>query len=96
MAFVVYAYVLAGTESAAMTSRLVLGVFLVSLAVVIAGLAHLRRRGLQRPPGLVYEEEEPGRLFEGFNLSEGLAAESPATGPSGRGPVELPPVRRLL
>ena len=88
---------LAGTESAAMTSRLVLGVFLVSLAVVIAGLAHLRRRGLQRPPGLVYEEEEPGRMFEGFKLSEGLAAESPATGPSGRGPVELPPVRlRLL
>jgi hypothetical protein len=75
MAFVVYAYVLADAEHAAMTSRFVLGVLLVSIAVAIAGLAHLRRTSLQRPPRLVYEEEEPGRIFEGFKLSEGLAAE---------------------
>ena len=86
VAFLVYAYVLAGTETAAMTNRLLFGVFLVSIAVVIAGLAHLRRIDLHRPPGLIYEEEEPGRMFEGFKLSEGLAAESPATGTSGRGP----------
>jgi hypothetical protein len=79
VAFVVYAYVLAGTESAAMTSRLLLGVVLVSIAVAIAGLAHLRRLNLQRPPGLIYEEEEPGRMFEGFKLSEGQAAANPAT-----------------
>jgi hypothetical protein len=84
VAFVVYAYVLAGTESAAMKNRLLLGVFLGSVAVVIAGLAHLRRLKLQRPPGLIYEEEEPGRIFEGFKLSEGLAAESPAASTSGR------------
>ena len=59
-----------------MTSRLVRGVFLVSIAVVIAGLAHLRRLSLQRPPGLTYEEEEPGRIFEGFKFSERVAAES--------------------
>jgi hypothetical protein len=85
MAFVVYAYVLAGAERAAMTSRLVLGVFSVSLAVGIAGLSHLRRRSLQRQPGLVYEEEEPGRIFEGFNLSEGQAAQRPAKGTFERG-----------
>jgi hypothetical protein len=80
VAFVVYAYVLAGTESAAMASPLVLIVFLVSIAVAIAGLAHFRRLNLQRPPGLIYEEEEPGRIFEGFKLSEGLAAARPAPG----------------
>ena len=83
-AFVVYAYELADTERAAMTSRLVLGVFPVSIAVAIAGLAHLRRLNLQRPPGLIYQEEEPDRMFEGFKLSEGLAAESPAAATSGR------------
>jgi hypothetical protein len=76
VAFVVYAYGLAGAEGAAMTSRLWLAVFLASIALVIAGLAHLRRLSLQRPPGLTYEEEEPGRIFEGFKFSERLAAES--------------------
>jgi hypothetical protein len=90
VAFVTYAYGLAGTERAAMTSRRVLGVVLVSIAAVSAGLAHLRRRQLQRPPGLVYEEEEPGRMFEGFKLSEGLAAESPPSGASRRGPSRPP------
>jgi hypothetical protein len=76
VAFVIYAYALADTESAAITSPRLLGVFLVSIAVVIAGLAHLRRLSLQRPPGLTYEEEEPGRIFEGFKFSERVAAES--------------------
>ena len=76
VAFVVYAYVLAGAESAAMTSRLVLGVVPASIIVAIAGLARLRRFNLQPPPGFVYEEEEPGRIFAGFKLSEGQAAET--------------------
>jgi hypothetical protein len=46
------------------------------IIIAIAGLAQLRRRNLQAPPGLVYEEEEPGRIFEGFKLSEGQAAET--------------------
>jgi hypothetical protein len=86
VAFVTYSYGLAGTESAAMTSRLLLGVVLTSVAAVIAGLGYLRRLNLQRPPGLIYEEDEPGRTFEGFKLSEGLAAESPAIFWSGRAP----------
>jgi hypothetical protein len=83
---VIYAYGLAAAERAAMTSRLLLGVVLASIAAVSAGLAHLRKLNLQWPPGLIYEEQEPGRMFEGFKLSEGLAAESPASGASGPGP----------
>jgi len=82
MAFVAYAYVLAGAERDAMTSGRALGIFVVALAVAIAGLARLRRLKLQPPAGLIYEEEEPGRIFEGFNLSEGQAAESFPSGAS--------------
>ena len=78
-AFVVYSYALADAERAAMTSRLALGVVPISIVIAIAALAHLRRLNLQPPPGLVYEEEEPGRIFEGFKLSEGLAAETPVS-----------------
>jgi hypothetical protein len=81
---VAYANGLAAIERAALTSRLLLGVVLASIAVVSAGLARLRHLNLQRPPGFVYEEEEPDRIFEGFKLSEGLAAERPASGPSAR------------
>jgi hypothetical protein len=86
VAFLIYAYVLAGTESVAMTSRLLLAVVLALIAAAIALLAYLRRLKLRWPPGLIYEEEEPGRIFDGFKLSEGLAAESPARGSSRRGP----------
>jgi hypothetical protein len=86
VAFLIYAYVLTGTESVAMTSRLLLAVVLALIAAAIALLAYLRRLKLRWPPGLVYEEEEPGRIFEAFKLSEGLAAESPARGSSRRGP----------
>jgi hypothetical protein len=83
---VIYADGLAATERAAMTSRLLLVVMLASVAAVSAVLAHLRQLNLQPPPGLIYEEEEPGgRMFEGFKLSEGLAAESPASGATGPG-----------
>jgi hypothetical protein len=90
VAFVVYAYELASVESAAMTSRLVLGVFPVSIAVAIAGLAHLRRLNLQPPPGFIYEEEAPGWMFESFNLSEGLAAESAPAGTPGSRRMPMP------
>jgi hypothetical protein len=79
LAFVVYAYALARIERAAMASGLVLGIFLISMVVAFAGFAHFRRLNLQPPPGLKYEEEEPDRMFEGFKLSEGQAAESLVT-----------------
>ncbi len=46
------------------------------IAAMAAGFAYLRRRDLEPPPGLTYEEEDPDGLFAGFGLSEGLAAES--------------------
>ena len=52
-----------------------------------AGLVYIRQLNLRRRPGLIYEEEEPDRMFEGFKLSEGLAAESAVTGASGRAPA---------
>jgi hypothetical protein len=47
-------------------------VVLVSGAAATARFA--RRRWLAEQPGLRFAEEEPGALFEGFHLSEGLAA----------------------
>ena len=61
-----------------------LAVVVGSIAAVSAGLAYIRQRNRQRAPGLIYEEEEPGRMFEGFELSEGLAAERGSALPPAR------------
>ncbi len=90
VAFATYVYALADVERAAISSWPTLGVVLVSIAAATAALAHFRRLSLRRPPGFIYEEEEPGRMFEGFRLSEGLAAQSPAPAASGRGPLRPP------
>lgn len=78
IAFSTYAYSLAALEAAILSRPLFLGGVFVVIAALIAGLALLRRRDLQPPPGLTYEEEDPDGVFGGFSLSEGLAAESPA------------------
>jgi hypothetical protein len=52
----------------------------------MSGLAYLRRRTLQPPPGLVFEEDDPAVPFEGLRLSERLAAEArPPSGVSADG-----------
>ena len=76
---VIYAYGLGAIERAAITSGVVLGVLIGSISAVGAGLVYIRQLNRRRLPGLIYEEEEPDRMFEGFNLSEGLAAEWPAS-----------------
>lgn len=78
IAFSMYAYSLATLEAAILSRPLFLGGVFVVIAALVAGLALLRRRDLQPPPGLTYEEEDPDSVFGGFSLSEGLAAESPA------------------
>jgi hypothetical protein len=88
--FLAYAYVLANIERAAMTNWRLLAAVLTVVAGAVAGLARFRHLNLGKPPGLVYEEEEPGLMFKGFKLSEGLAAQSPASGPAPRG--QLPRV----
>lgn len=87
VAFVTYAYGLGAAERAAMANWLLSAVIFAAIAAVIAGLACLRRLDLRWPPGLIFQEEEPGRMFEGFKLSEGLAAESAVTGASRHAPV---------
>lgn len=84
--FVLYAYGLAAVERAAVTSPLWLGVVVGSLAALNIGLAALRRHTRRRPPRLIYEEEPPGQMFEGFKLSEGLAAAPVGLRAPGRGP----------
>lgn len=78
IAFSMYVYSLARLEAAVLSRPLLLGAVFVLVAALVAGLAHVRRRDLQTPPGFVYEEEDPDGTFGGFGLSEGLAAESPA------------------
>jgi hypothetical protein len=56
-----------------------LGAVFVVVAALVAVLSQLRRRNLQPPSGLTYEEEDPDAPFGGFKSSEGLAAGSPAT-----------------
>jgi hypothetical protein len=77
-AFTTYAYSLANLEAVAIRRPLILAMVVVIVAAIAASLAYLRRRDLQPPPGLVYEEEDPDGIFGGFRLSEGLAAESAA------------------
>ena len=76
LAFGLYAYSLAGIEATLLRSPLYFVPVLLVIALGSAGFAWLRRRDLAHPPGLAYEEEEPDSLFQGFRLSEGVAAES--------------------
>jgi hypothetical protein len=52
-------------------------VFVSVGAAAIGGLHALRQRGARALPGLTFEEEDPDALFQGFRVSEGLAAERP-------------------
>ena len=75
-AFTTFTYSMAGLEIALLrwTRGFAWFIVLVSTAAVIARVA--RRRWLAEQPGLRFAEEEPGALFEGFPLREGLAAAS--------------------
>jgi hypothetical protein len=98
VALVIYAYGLGAVERAAMTNGTALLVVVGVIAAVYGGLAYLRRLGRQRPLPVVYQEEEPDRAFEGFKLSEGLAAQrsvSPVSGSTRREPRQsTEPLRR--
>jgi hypothetical protein len=84
LAFSLYAYSLAGLEAALLRRPLSFLPVLTLVALSSAGFAWLRRRDLAHPPGLAYEEEQPDALFQGFRLSEGVAAESRPVQPAGR------------
>ncbi len=85
-AFAVYSYTLGLLEAdMLLTSTSALQIGLAVVVALIAVLTLLRRRMLQPPPGLTYHAEYSDDLFEGFRLSEGLAAESPAPPVTRRG-----------
>ena len=75
-AFAAYAFGLAGLEAIAIDRWVALLAALFAIAALDSGLAILRKRDLQAPPGLTYAEEDPEALFAGFRLSEGIAAET--------------------
>lgn len=78
MAFTTYCYTLAGVELLLLRTprRMAVVCAVVLLAAWIA--MFVRRRALTAAPGLRFAEEDPDAMFEGFRLSEGLAASAPA------------------
>lgn len=76
LAFSAYAYSMAGLEAALLGHPFLLATMYIAVLVIVAVLALLRRRDLQPPLGLDYEDRDPDAVFQGFGLSEGLAAES--------------------
>jgi hypothetical protein len=77
IAFTNYCFTTAGLEILLMSQPASLVVFVSVGAAAIGGLHALRQRGARALPGLTFEEEDPDALFQGFRLSEGLAAERP-------------------
>jgi hypothetical protein len=75
LAFTSYAYGLAGLELAALSSPLRLVGLLGGMAGSSFILFRIRRLALRPPPGLTYEETDPDGMFDGFGLSERLAAD---------------------
>ena len=73
-AFTTFSYSMAGLELQMLRQPRLLAWF----AVVVAGGAlttrALRRLWLKSEPGLRFEEDDPTALFDGFHLSEGVAA----------------------
>jgi hypothetical protein len=72
-----YCFTSAAIELAVLNRPRGLVLVFAALASIIAGLSLVRARLLTAPPGLRFEEEDPEAIFEGFRLSEGLAARAP-------------------
>jgi hypothetical protein len=72
--FFVYSVAFAEVDRVLLTRPTGLIVFCVVAILATGLLAFLRRRALAALPGLRFEEEDPDAIFEGFHLSEGLAA----------------------
>lgn len=51
--------------------------FCILVSLVIGAIAWVRNRGLAERAGLTFEGEDPEAMFDGFRLSEGLAANKP-------------------
>ncbi len=87
IAFSTYAYSLAKLELSILTHSLRFWLAVMAIAVGIVTLEYLRRCSLLQRPGFTYEDEDPDAVFQGFRLSEGLAAQSRAHRAADVGPV---------
>jgi len=72
--FGTYSYTVAALEAQFFKQPVAVVIFTVVIGSAIAVLAFRRRRRLAALPGLLFDEEDPAAIFEGFHLSEGLAA----------------------
>jgi len=72
--FVSYSYTVAAWEVEFFAHRRALTIFIVVVASAIAMLTVRRHRHLAALSGFSYHGEDPAAIFEGFHLSEGLAA----------------------
>ena len=72
--FFLYTLACAALDGALIGKPVGLATFCLVTFGLRALLAFNRRRRLAALPGLQFEEEDPDAIFEGFNLSEGLAA----------------------
>jgi hypothetical protein len=79
LAFFIYTVVFALIDLALTTRPRGLAVFFLATTLVTWLVMFSRRRGLLRLSSLRFEEEDPDLMFQGFNLSEALAAAPKAT-----------------
>jgi hypothetical protein len=75
-AFFFYSIVFAQIDRVMLSRHRALAIWCLALTLATQAVVLLRRRFLNALPGLRFEEEDPDRIFQGFNLSEGIAAES--------------------
>jgi hypothetical protein len=72
--FFFYTLGLAAVDRRLIARPFALGIFCLGTIVAARLLAWYRRRTLAELPGLRFEEEDPDAIFQGFQLSEALAA----------------------
>jgi hypothetical protein len=73
-AFITYSYKMPAFEQLMIQRAELLGYFVMVTGTLIAALYILRRRTLSSIQGFHFDEEAPNTVFEGFHLSEGVAA----------------------
>jgi hypothetical protein len=81
-AFTAYSYTTAAWEVEFLARPRAVPIFIVVIASAITVLTIRRHRNLASLHGLRFHEEDPGAIFGGFDLSEGLAARAAAPAPT--------------
>ncbi|MGH9370076.1 MAG: hypothetical protein ACRD15_00940, partial [Vicinamibacterales bacterium] len=81
IAFFLYTVLFAAIDQALTTRPRALLTFCVVTMLVTAVVRYLRGLTLASLAGLRFEEEDPDLMFQGFNLSEGMAAAPKPSGP---------------